>query len=328
MSITKNGDYQRFDYTGNVEDFIVPKTGLYKLEVFGASGGNAINKAEIAGTGGTGGYSVGYVYLTVGQTLYICAGGRGLDHDGYVRYYDKDGNRVSEDDSWVTKKDAVDGGYNGGGSSGNSGSPGRSGSGGGATHIALNVNRGVLANYDEYRSEILLVAGGGGGGSYIHADDEEDNYYINYYGGSGGGLEGEDGEYATHGYGCGKGGTQYNCGGERNQGVDWMEGCDGTFGQGGGGRSYAGGGGGGWYGGGCGPQEAPGGGGSGYIDGVPEIIYKGNTYTPSTTNGYNNGNGAAIITLIQNASSIYLGDISISTIYNGNSEIIDIKVLQ
>ena len=39
------------------------------------------------------------------------------------------------------------------------------GSGGGATHIAT-TNRGVLSNYQSYKSDILIVAGGGGGGWY------------------------------------------------------------------------------------------------------------------------------------------------------------------
>ena len=37
------------------------------------------------------------------------------------------------------------------------------GSGGGATSIQINNNRGELKNYNSYSSEVLIVAGGGGG---------------------------------------------------------------------------------------------------------------------------------------------------------------------
>lgn len=43
------------------------------------------------------------------------------------------------------------------------------GAGGGATHIALNSNRGVLSNYSSYANELLIVAGGGAGAyKYYH----------------------------------------------------------------------------------------------------------------------------------------------------------------
>ncbi len=57
------------------------------------------------------------------------------------------------------------GGYNGGGKGGNSDNDKHSAGdgGGGATHIAITTNRGVLKNYKNYSSEIIIVAGGGGG---------------------------------------------------------------------------------------------------------------------------------------------------------------------
>ena len=58
------------------------------------------------------------------------------------------------------------GGYNGGGNGGtyDSGTGEYRGSGGGATHMAT-TEKGVLANYNSYRSDVLIVAGGGGGGT-------------------------------------------------------------------------------------------------------------------------------------------------------------------
>jgi len=117
-----------FDYTGYIQAYIVPLTGTYKLEVWGAQGGN----------GGYGGYAYGNIYLTQGNILYFCIGGAGT--------FNLNGSILSN---------PLTAGYNGGGY-------GQCG-GGGATHIAM-TNRGVLKNYLLYQGEILLVAGGGGGG--------------------------------------------------------------------------------------------------------------------------------------------------------------------
>ena len=58
-----------FNYTGNVQTWIVPKTGLYQLEVWGAEGGTS-------GYGGKGGYAKGFIKLTKGERLYIYVGGQ------------------------------------------------------------------------------------------------------------------------------------------------------------------------------------------------------------------------------------------------------------
>ncbi len=348
MSITRNTDCERFEYTGDVQEYTVPINGLYKLEVFGASGGkvHVINQ-NVKNVGGMGGYSVGYIFLSAGQTLNICVGGEGGAIGNAF-----DGSKVY-----------ADGGYNGGGQSGLIGQPLCTG-GGGATHIVLGpvrepspgdaklgIKRGALSNYENYKSEVLIVAGGGGGGvatSGYGGNDYYDtgySYPVNLIGGSGGGLTGGDGsmEYDLRddpvGYGPGHGGTQTGLGAPSS-----VNEAGGRFG-----RSvltdpsnidfsaehvmgwltpfYAGGGGGGWYGGNTGGQEGAGGGGSGYIGGTPAITYRGVTYEPSTVNGYNNGNGAAVITLMQkSAPSLYLGDKEISAIYFGTRDITDIKV--
>lgn len=70
------------------------------------------------------------------------------------------------------------------------------GPGGGATHIAITNNRGTLANYNSYRSEILIVAGGGGGG-YSGVDYGKKGGC----GGTGGGESGGQGysyQYSTY----------------------------------------------------------------------------------------------------------------------------------
>ena len=53
-----------FNYTGNVQTYTVPITGIYKLEVWGAQGSG----------GGYGGYSYGNLAITQNNQLYICIG--------------------------------------------------------------------------------------------------------------------------------------------------------------------------------------------------------------------------------------------------------------
>lgn len=183
-------------------------------------------------------------------------------------------------------------------------------SGGGATHIAL--ISGTIANIGKtnFDTNGLIVAGGGGGASQ----------YAEWSGttGTGGGLTG----------GTGTKGGKYAYGGSQTAGgtVDTTETgthTNGTFGRGG----YSGGGG---YYGGAGSQVTGGGGGSGWINGVPEITYKGTTYAPQTSNGVNNGTGKSKITLIaktfpemyvgnEPVEVAYLGTIPIDEFYEGST---------
>ena len=114
-----------YDYTGGEQTFIAPTTGTYKLETWGAQGGNY----DTIKVGGYGAYSSGNKKITQTDKLYINVGGQGT---------------VSQ------------GGYNGGGSTDYSG-----GGGGGATHIAL--ESGKLSILENKKNYILIVAGGGGG---------------------------------------------------------------------------------------------------------------------------------------------------------------------
>lgn len=260
------GESQRFNYSGTIQTFVVPKNGLYQLETFGAQGGS-----KESYVGGKGGFSQGYAMLKKGDTLYVCVG-------GYSVY----------------------GGYNGGGI----GKPYASYwgcGGGGATHIA-NMT-GVLKDVSK---DALLIVAGGGGGCCIRAN-----------GASGGGLTGSGFS------GDGAGGGSQTAGGRKG-----VWGTAGTYGQGGtsdGTFNDIGGGGGGLYGGGGG--YAGGAGGSGYIDGVPSVTYKGTTYSPSTENGKNTGNGYAIITFLASAfPEIMLGDIALEGMALGDLDIEGIAI--
>lgn len=247
-----------FSHNQGVQSYTVPVSGTYKLEVWGAKGGTQPSGEGVAyDNGGNGGYAYGNKYLTAGQVIYICCGGYYSHANGAIRSA-----------------------YNGGGAGYAWG-----GYGGGATHIAT-TNRGVLSNYDSYRSEVLIVAGGGGGsGYYCEIKDDDDEVIDDYYatGGTGGGTSGGKGD--RHG---GYGGTQ-TAGGAGGPGGQVSE-MSGSFGQGGYSDYHRGsGGGGGWYGGGGGESGQGGGGGSGYIGGVS---------SGGMSNGVNAGQGKAKITLI------------------------------
>ena len=61
-----------FDYTGGIQSFTAACTGTYKLEVWGAQGGENANKFA----GAAGAYSSGEITLMKGQKFYIYVGGQ------------------------------------------------------------------------------------------------------------------------------------------------------------------------------------------------------------------------------------------------------------
>ena len=257
-----------YSYAGRVQKIPITEYGLYRLEVWGASG-NGTQKAwaprwPLEGTSyARGGYASGFAELEKDETLYLCTGGRN--------------------------------GYNGGGAYG----------GGGATHIALNSDRGVLKNYENYKNEILIVAGGGGNSDgwyyrFASCDEHEGEWcsaITTWMPGAGGGLTGgtsvgydEDCRGRIWGY-SGAGGTQVSS----PIGSSGIEG--GGFGQGG---IHSGGG---WYGGNAGPWQC-GSGGSSYIGSVrlATKFIEGNTFVPTTRGDINDGYGWARITQYENIS--------------------------
>lgn len=68
-----------FEFQPNVQKYIAPESGYYRLEAWGAQGGDGTgsDSANIPSRGGLGGYSTGNVYLEKGQVLNIYTGGRG-----------------------------------------------------------------------------------------------------------------------------------------------------------------------------------------------------------------------------------------------------------
>ena len=223
-----------YDYTGAEQTFTAPVSGTYKLETWGAQGGNAQKY-----TGGYGGYSIGVVNLVKSNVYYINIGGKGQTSKNLI-------------------SDIAIGGYNGGGNGTNKNPDCYnhiSGSGGGATHVAN--TSGLLFKLENNKNDILIVSSGGGGASYCN-----DANYGN--GGSGGGYKGSNAndigrDGPIHGYGLGSSQTSAGC----TFNKDYF--C-GSFGVGYNtdNTSYGSGGGSGLYGGGSSNINAAGG-GSGYI---------------------------------------------------------------
>lgn len=215
-----------FDYTGSYQTFVVPETGRYKLEVWGAQGGNHSANAH----GGYGGYSYGTINLSKGTTIYIYVGSQGQSV-----------NVVSTYSSYA---------FGGGGRSYTGSQSGVAcAGGGGASDIRISQN----SLYSR-----VLVAGGGGGAC---AWSSESSYST--IGGAGGGTSGGPATtYKGSGQSNGTGGSISSPGTTGT--ITALSGSFGQGGSAS--SSSGGGGGGGWYGGSAGRTNgAGGGGGSGYV---------------------------------------------------------------
>lgn len=209
-----------FAYTGSCQQYIVTHTGQYKLEVWGAQGGDGEISATVPG--GYGGYSVGIIYLEQNQLLNVCVGGQGLSSNGTTN---------------------LAGGFNGGGTAIGTNNSYYHGSGGGATDIRIG---GTSLNHR------VIVAGGGGGTPGMPNNQGS-------AGAAGGGTNGID-STGIGGYGgtqtaggatrcdktCGVSGSfgsGGNSGAAHNNGFSAGAGGGGWYGGGGGGNTGGGGGG-------------------------------------------------------------------------------------
>lgn len=114
-----------YDYTGIAQTFYAPKTGNYKIELWGGEG---VVSARYNISTAKGGYTSGQIKLTKGTKLYIYIGAKGYDV-----YNQKTFN------SGTSNAD----GFNGGG----------------ATDVRL-IN-GAWDNFDSLKSRIMVAAGGG-----------------------------------------------------------------------------------------------------------------------------------------------------------------------
>ena len=120
-------------YTGKAKTFTPKCSGRYKIEAWGAQGGNE---------GGKGAYTSGIITLPSQTNMYVYVGGTG-----------------SVSPAGIAQN--TSGGYNGGGSTQGQDCCDRSfGSGGGATDIRL--TSGAWNNQKSLASRIMVAAGGGG----------------------------------------------------------------------------------------------------------------------------------------------------------------------
>ncbi len=197
--------------TGDVTQCSMSMTllpGKYKLQAWGASGGDGVNNSQTTGShGGLGGYAEGVLTLTAKTTVYLHYG-----TVGYAGVY----NKLAEN--------AVGGGCNGGGGGGQYSSlTGTFGYGGGG---ASDVRIGA----DTLNARVLVAGGGGGadnsGGTLGGSDD-----------GSGGYGGGESGGYGL------LNGKAYTEPGTQDSGFAFGEGesCKYNYDLGGGGGGWYGG---------------------------------------------------------------------------------------
>lgn len=154
------GQVFNFDYTGSVQQVTLPK-GKYKLQCWGAQGGNVTGTYAVNGS--KGGYSEGIITLSKTTILYIFVGGQGTSYTSSPSQ---------------TDKTVINGGWNGGGGAvrtslyNSGGIYGRSfpRGGGGGTDIALVTSAMSYSSGRTTRDSAsllsrIIVAGGGAGAS-------------------------------------------------------------------------------------------------------------------------------------------------------------------
>ena len=66
-----------FDYVGDYQKWVVPVTGVYRVELWGGQGGSV---------GGNGGYTAGSIYLEQGVELYVYVGQSRSNSSGSVSF--------------------------------------------------------------------------------------------------------------------------------------------------------------------------------------------------------------------------------------------------
>lgn len=253
-SANYNGSVMNFDYTGSVQTATLTP-GAYKLECWGAQGGNSNQSNGTYGNGGKGGYSTGILNVSTNTTIYITVGGQG--QNGILN------TRTA-------------GGFNGGGDGYGTNNSGVGGGGGGASDISLmspvfSHSSYFINNIRDTNSLLsrIIVAGGGGSAGYDVRNNAAN-------GGAGGGTKGQDGLSNRVYHGTGGKQTTFGTGGSSEEpnrySVQAKFGCGASASNS---TDVAPGGGGGWYGGGLHCDSASG--GSGYV------------YTSATASNYPSG---------------------------------------
>ena len=177
----KGADIQtvwNYPYLGYYQQFVAPKAGTYKFELWGAQGGNY----DATWVGGKGAYTSGRIHLEKGEVFYIYVGSQGLKASGGAGW-----NGGNVNNTYVSQY----------------GTPGS----GGATDIRI-IPTSTVTTWNEIASlrSRIMVAGAGGSGTYYGNGGG--------VGAAGGGLTGYTGvtsnTQGAHYYGSG--GTQIAAG--------------------------------------------------------------------------------------------------------------------
>ena len=243
-----NNNVWAYEYVGDYQTFTAPKTGSYKIELWGASGGSVADAYR-----GLGAYTSGKINLEKGDTLYLYVGKQGITNSNNPCpvTFNGGGYSIGYQYNYVDRRFWS--------------------SGGGSTDI-----RTVSGNWDDFDSlKSRIMVTGAGGGSFGATNDAFNASGLNA--GAGGGLYGYDGSWSETNKTWGRYGTggiqtaggfsaclaEDNC--KYTQGRNYSVG---SFGKGGY-RSDAPavGGGSGYFGGGGSAHVQAGGGGSSYISG-------------------------------------------------------------
>jgi hypothetical protein len=269
-----------------IQKWTVPKTGMYRIKVYGAQGGqgsdNYNSGSSTQGVPGSGIVISANFYLAINDILYILVGQQGMYTPTSVNNSDTDGG------------------------------------GGGGTFVAKRVASGQSQYYFNPDSSYvipLIVAGGGGGGS---SDGNGVNAVYGSWQGTtgwnnvgnagqclGGGFAGRVTDASIPGYSIdtyfAAGATGTN---GKTRGTNFLDGGNGGNGGYSGYSQYAWGG----FGGGAGAIDEIGAGGGGWLGGLNGdnttsssqggTSYIGIDGTTPLNEGYNTGNGACVITYI------------------------------
>ncbi len=280
LGVTVTGGSITFNATnpsgrnGNIQTFLVPVTGTYTIQAYGAQGAAWSG----GGQGGNGAKMQGDFNLTVGMVLQIIVGQTGTPGQG-----------GGGGGSFVVNSPAtpliIAGGGGGGGIDGHTGTPGTTGtagtSGTGGAQGTGGDNGGGGGGAAGY--------GGGGGGGFCGDGGNSGESYCGGGAGGNGCVNGTDGNCSVCTNSKGSSFLNGGTGGSGNCYVNQQG--DGGFGGGGasiwgnacgaGGGGYSGGGGGGYAG-----SFGNGGGGGSYNSGTNQ----------SNTSGFQTGNGLVVIT--------------------------------
>ena len=193
----ENGTEWDFDYKGSIDEFEIPCTGIYKLEVWGAQGGGS--------PGGKGGYAYGNKVLIKDDKAYIGVGGRASTFNGGGSCSSTTGGggthigmtNTQIADTNIAKLYVVaggGGGYSGGAGGGLTGGRGGDGNyadnhgvgGNGGTQIAGGASRTASSGDYGNRSSNPGSFGKGGSCSYYGNATSRGGGGGGYYGGAGG----------------------------------------------------------------------------------------------------------------------------------------------